>query len=349
MLIDSVLRDSECLDRYARRHCSRGPAATPSTPSSSRGCSSRAGGSTTCRYPGPFTASSPPGWMPWRPRRNGCCRTHRCWGRCSGWIRSSRSEGTTGVDRGASPRTGPQGVRHAGRGGPRSPTRRSSRSPTRWSGTSRTGRFPGATGRASTSRSARWLEELSPDRVEDRAEMLAHHYMSALELVGRVGRGHLRTSRARPSLADAGGGPSVVAERTPGGRAVLRGGIRLSTEHDVDRPDCCFATGRSRPDDSAMDDALLVEAAESFADRGDREGAAEAEVMLAFIWWVRGSRHRMAEHLDRARSLVEEEPASPAKARVLSDLARSRMLAGEYHDARSRSDARRWPWPRHWT
>jgi tetratricopeptide (TPR) repeat protein len=79
-----------------------------------------------------------------------------------------------------------------------------------------------------------------------------------------------------------------------------------------------------------MDDALLVEAAESLAARGDPEGAAEAEVMLAFIWWVRGSRDRMAEHLERARSLVEEAPASPAKAHVLSDLARSRMLAGEF-------------------
>ena len=79
-----------------------------------------------------------------------------------------------------------------------------------------------------------------------------------------------------------------------------------------------------------MDDALLVEAAESLAARGDPEGAAEAEVMLAFIWWVRGSRDRMAEHLERARSLVEEAPASPAKAHVLSDLSRSRMLAGEF-------------------
>jgi len=79
-----------------------------------------------------------------------------------------------------------------------------------------------------------------------------------------------------------------------------------------------------------MDDALLVEAAASLAARGDPEGAAEAEVMLAFIWWVRGSRDQMAEHLERARSLVEEAPASPAKAHVLSDLSRSRMLAGEF-------------------
>jgi predicted ATPase len=34
---------------------------------------------------------------------------------------------------------------------------------------------------------ARWIEALSPDRVEDRAEMLAHHYVSALELTAAAG------------------------------------------------------------------------------------------------------------------------------------------------------------------
>jgi class 3 adenylate cyclase/tetratricopeptide (TPR) repeat protein len=178
---------------------------------------------------------------------------------------------------------------------------------------------------------ARWLEELSPDRVEDRAEMLAHHYVSALELSAASGEdtSELR-ERARHWLTQA-GDRALSLNALPAAARFYEGALRLSNQHDVDRPDLLLRYGRSRPDDSAMDDSLLVEAAESLADRGDREGAAEAEVMLAFIWWVRGSRDRMAQHLDRARSLVEGEPASPSKARVLSDLARSRMLAGEYH------------------
>ena len=177
---------------------------------------------------------------------------------------------------------------------------------------------------------ARWIEELSPDRVEDRAEMLAHHYVSALDLTAASGddSDELR-ERARYWLTQAGDRAQSL-NALPAAARFYEAALRLSSEHDDDRPSLLLRYGKSRPDDSMMDDALLVEAAGSLAARGDPEGAAEAEVMLAFIWWVRGSRDRMAEHLERARSLVEEAPASPAKAHVLSDLARSRMLAGDF-------------------
>ena len=177
---------------------------------------------------------------------------------------------------------------------------------------------------------ARWIEELSPDRVEDRAEMLAHHYVSALDLTAASGddSDELR-ERARYWLTQAGDRAQSL-NALPAAARFYEAALRLSAEHDDDRPSLLLRYGRSRPDDAMMDDALLLEAAESLAARGDPGGAAEAEVMLAFIWWVRGSRERMAEHLERSRSLVEEAPASPAKAHVLSDLARSRMLAGEF-------------------
>jgi tetratricopeptide (TPR) repeat protein len=177
---------------------------------------------------------------------------------------------------------------------------------------------------------ARWLEDLSPDRVEDRAEMLAHHYVNALDLAAASGEdvGGLRES-ARHWLTQAGDRAHSL-NALPAAARFYEAALRLSSERDDDRPALLLRYGRSRPDDSTMDEDLLVEAAESLAARGDHAGAAEAEVFVAFIWWVRGSRDRMVEHLERARSLVEGEPASPAKAHVLSDLARSRMLAGEF-------------------
>ena len=45
------------------------------------------------------------------------------------------------------------------------------------------------------SRAARWLEALSPERSEDRAEMLAHHYLSALRYMPE-------TERERDDLVD---------------------------------------------------------------------------------------------------------------------------------------------------
>ena len=58
--------------------------------------------------------------------------------------------------------------------------------------------------------------------------------------------------------------------------------------------------------------------------------SAEAEARLGELWRDKGDRDRVFEHLARAQELVEEEPASAAKAYVLSELARSRMLADEF-------------------
>jgi tetratricopeptide (TPR) repeat protein len=66
---------------------------------------------------------------------------------------------------------------------------------------------------------------------------------------------------------------------------------------------------------------------------GRSERAAEADALLAEVWWNRGDRERCDLHLDRAAALVDELPASPAKVHVLSQIARYRMLAGAYAEA----------------
>ena len=52
---------------------------------------------------------------------------------------------------------------------------------------------------------AEWLESLPADRAEDRAEMIAHHYLAALELARSAGQDTSELSeRARRALAEAG-------------------------------------------------------------------------------------------------------------------------------------------------
>ena len=65
--------------------------------------------------------------------------------------------------------------------------RRSTRSFTFWSATSRTDRSRAARGRTSTGAAADWIGSLGGERLEDRAELLAHHYLSALELARAAG------------------------------------------------------------------------------------------------------------------------------------------------------------------
>ena len=65
----------------------------------------------------------------------------------------------------------------------------------------------------------------------------------------------------------------------------------------------------------------------------DAERAAEMDALLAEFWWYRGEPERSSEHLERAYALVNELAPSPAKAHVISQVARYRMLAGAREEA----------------
>jgi hypothetical protein len=52
---------------------------------------------------------------------------------------------------------------------------------------------------------AHWIEALSPDRAEDRAELLAHHWQAALEFARAAGQDTaVLADRARLALREAG-------------------------------------------------------------------------------------------------------------------------------------------------
>ncbi|HSI96817.1 MAG TPA: AAA family ATPase, partial [Gaiellaceae bacterium] len=174
---------------------------------------------------------------------------------------------------------------------------------------------------------ARWIESLG--RPEDHAEMLAHHYLQALELSLAAGQPVADIAEAaRNALKEAGDRASSLNSF---GAAVrfYEEALALGAFGEVDRADVLFrraralhlAAGEGR--DEALEgarDALLA--------IGDLERAAEADALLAELWWLRGSRDRSREHLDRARSLVDGLPPSAAKAHVLSQVARFHALAG---------------------
>ena len=183
---------------------------------------------------------------------------------------------------------------------------------------------------------AEWIESMG--RPEDHAEMRAHHYLSALELARAASQDtSALTPRARAALSDAGDraralnayAPAVrfyreALELWPVDAANERADllIRLSlTLFDVGDPDADGALEQARA-------ALLV--------IGDHSRAAEADSLLGTVWWQRGDRDRCFEHLARAQELVRDAPPSAGKARVLSQLARYQMLAGELDEDAAR-------------
>ncbi len=173
---------------------------------------------------------------------------------------------------------------------------------------------------------AGWIESLG--RTEDHAEMLAHHYLLALELAPAAGRPtEPIADRARLALRRAG-------ERATGLNAFAaaagyyRRALSLWPPDDADRGRLLLELGTAEYLADGGGEAHLREAAEVLRGGGDRESASEAEVLLSDRAWIGGTRDRAYEHLERARALVADAPPSAAKARVLSEVARYHMVAG---------------------
>jgi class 3 adenylate cyclase/tetratricopeptide (TPR) repeat protein len=179
---------------------------------------------------------------------------------------------------------------------------------------------------------AGWIESLG--RPDDHAETLAHHYLSALDLARAAGRDTADVApRARSALHDA-GDHALALNAFAAAARYYRAALGLWPEDTpAHRPDLLFrlalALGGSGEDE---DGAALEQARSALLAAGDRAGAAEAEARLGELWWLKGDRDRAFGHLGRAQELVRDESASPAKAYVLSELARCQMLAGEFDD-----------------
>jgi class 3 adenylate cyclase/tetratricopeptide (TPR) repeat protein len=183
--------------------------------------------------------------------------------------------------------------------------------------------IPRAERAAKHARAAEWIEQLG--RPEDHAELLAHHYATALELTRAAGR-------SDAELAE----PAARALRVAGQRALglnafataadyLRGALDLWPPGDADRAELLFELGRA--DFLARQEGrdALEAARDLFLETGNRERAAETEALLAELAFGRGEGELLDNHLERAGRLVAELPSSSTKAYVVNQLARFRM------------------------
>jgi class 3 adenylate cyclase len=165
-------------------------------------------------------------------------------------------------------------------------------------------------------RAAEWIEALG--RREDHAEMLAHHYLRALEL-----------ARASREPTDALAGRAVIALSQAGDRAfqlrayaVAAGfygtALELAPEQDPGRPQLLLRYAKAvfyvGPDEDAR--ASAERALVALAPAGDVEGAAEAELLLGELADDQGDAPGALPHFRRAASLVEALPTSRSKAEV---------------------------------
>jgi len=183
-------------------------------------------------------------------------------------------------------------------------------------------------------RAGEWIESLSPDRSEDRAEMLAHHYASALEFAEAAGRATDELGRrACAALREAGDRAFGLSAFASAARFYERA-LALAPEGDATRPQVLQRRARALQltgDDRAED--ALAEARAALVDVDDFDGAAEIETFLAEMAWYAGRAEEVTVHMDRARELVADSGASPARARVLAQVARYAMLGSRNAEA----------------
>ena len=179
---------------------------------------------------------------------------------------------------------------------------------------------------------AEWIEGLG--RPDDHAEMLAHHYSSALEFARAAGADTAALSeRARLALREA-GDRAYALGAYPAARSFYERAVELWPLDDPGRPQLLFSYARAVGwGESIGRRDVITEARDALLAAGDAGRAAEAEILLGDTFWLQGQRDAAFEHLKAAEALVKNEPSSYSKAYVVSNLSRYLMLAAEDEDA----------------
>jgi class 3 adenylate cyclase/tetratricopeptide (TPR) repeat protein len=178
---------------------------------------------------------------------------------------------------------------------------------------------------------ADWIASLG--RPDDHAEMLAHHYSSALELARAAGSPTSEfETRARTAL-EAAGDRAFSLNAYPAAAGFYESALELWSEKSLERGRLLYRAGRARYIAQQDAEELLTQAAELLTTLGDVETAAQSEVRLWEVQLRQGRRDDADPHLAAAFALVEGVPVSRAKTDVLMHLALSNMLAGRSKEA----------------
>lgn len=171
---------------------------------------------------------------------------------------------------------------------------------------------------------ATWIESLPEDRAEDRAETLAHHYLTAIELRRAAGEDVTDVAaRAVGPLQEAGERALALSAFEPAAH-FLASALELLPSDTEPSAELLFSAGQAFEYVGRQGDEL-ARAVDAFEAAGDHERAAECAVAASMHAWFRDTQVGWT-WLDRAAALVEGRPASRAQALVAAAQARRLML-----------------------
>jgi class 3 adenylate cyclase/tetratricopeptide (TPR) repeat protein len=172
-----------------------------------------------------------------------------------------------------------------------------------------------------------WIESLG--RSEDHAELIAHHYASALELFEAAGSGapHDLGDRARRAFRRAGDRAAALNAFAPAADQYAAA-FALWPADDVDRARLQVDLARAEFLSGQSDGSAIEDAAEALLEI-DPVAAATAFSLASEAAWHRVDGEATDRLLGRALELVEPLPDSEAKAWILSRASRRAMLVSQ--------------------
>jgi AAA ATPase domain len=193
------------------------------------------------------------------------------------------------------------------------------------------GQIPRAARSQKHLRVAAWIESLR--RPEEQAEMLAHHYLEALELAEAAGLDAAALGEsARRALRDA-GHRAATLYAVDAAERFYDGALRLWPEDDPERPQLLFRRAALVGSWAGGDSDRLAEARDALLAAGDKARAAEAEMLLAQSFRMQGRNDLVDEHADLALALLADAPPSRSSAWVIAQRAFLAFVVGQYDRA----------------
>ncbi len=202
------------------------------------------------------------------------------------------------------------------------------------------GQIPRADRAGKHRRAAEWLQSLATDQPEDeperravtRTELLAYHYEQAITFAQAARQGSAELAEpARLALRDAGDRVTALGVHSTAARYYSRA-LELWPSDDPERAEVEFRAGKAALYSDGSGESLLTSARDGLLAAGDRDRAAEAEVLLGELASVHGQGERAA-HVEQALAMVEGAPPSRSKAEVLRLAMQHFMMADRHAEA----------------
>jgi tetratricopeptide (TPR) repeat protein len=197
------------------------------------------------------------------------------------------------------------------------------------------GQIPPAERAAKHLAAARWFEHAAPERLQEQAEVLAHHYAEGLPAVDALPPEEADGVRDRAARAFVMAGDRVLQLDVPAADDWYTKALSLGPHGSPERAAVLVKAARTaslRGDFPAAVDRLQ-QGADAFRARGDNRPAGEALLDLSYLLWNQGWSARSRELLAEATELLEWEPPGRELAACYAQMASDRFVAGEAEEA----------------